>query len=291
MKKIGYLFGFMVFALFVSSCQSGNSESQSAAAHNPDSLRIVSLNGTITEILSLAGLEDQIVGTDVASTYPESMKSKPKVGHNRKIPVEGVLALNPNLVIGTSTEVPKETVEQFRQAGLKVLLLDQEYSVEGSRNLIRAITDSLNLKLKGDSILSAFDRELANVKAFPESNEKPKVLFIYARGSGTMMVGGADTQVDKIIQLAGAENPAKDFKDYKPLTSESLVKYNPDVLLLFDSGLSSLGSTAGLLSVQGVKQTNAGKNKKIIAMDGQLLSGFSPRLPQAIKELHAKIHE
>ncbi len=291
MKKIGYLFGFMVFALFVSSCQSGNSESQSAAAHNPDSLRIVSLNGTITEILSLAGLEDQIVGTDVASTYPESMKSKPKVGHNRKIPVEGVLALNPNLVIGTSTEVPKETVEQFRQAGLKVLLLDQEYSVEGSRNLIRAITDSLNLKLKGDSILSAFDRELADVKAFPESNEKPKVLFIYARGSGTMMVGGADTQVDKIIQLAGAENPAKDFKDYKPLTSESLVKYNPDVLLLFDSGLSSLGSAAGLLSVQGVKQTNAGKNKKIIAMDGQLLSGFSPRLPQAIKELHAKIHE
>ncbi len=291
MKKIGYLFGFMVIALFVSSCQSGNSESQSAAAHNPDSLRIVSLNGTITEILSLAGLEDQIVGTDVASTYPESMKSKPKVGHNRKIPVEGVLALNPNLVIGTSTDVPKETVEQFRQAGLKVLLLDQEYSVEGSRNLIRAITDSLNLKLKGDSILLAFDRELANVKAFPESNEKPKVLFIYARGSGTMMVGGADTQVDKIIQLAGAENPAKDFKDYKPLTSESLVKYNPDVLLLFDSGLSSLGSAAGLLSVQGVKQTNAGKNKKIIAMDGQLLSGFSPRLPQAIKELHSKIHE
>lgn len=291
MKNIGYLFVFMAFSLFISSCQSGNSETQSAAANNPDSLRIVSLNGTITEILSLAGLEDQIVGTDVASTYPESIKSKPKVGHNRKIPVEGVLALNPNLVIGTTTEVPKETVEQFRQAGLKVLLFDQEYSVEGSRNLIRALTDSLNLKLKGDSILSSFDKEIADVKSFPESDGKPKVLFIYARGSGTMMVGGSDTQVDKIIQLAGAVNPAKDFKDYKPLTSESLVNYNPDVLLLFDSGLSSLGSAEGLLSVQGVKQTNAGKNKKIIAMDGQLLSGFSPRLPQAIKELHTKIHE
>ena len=291
MKNIGYLFVFMAFSLFISSCQSGNSETQSAAANNPDSLRIVSLNGTITEILSLAGLEDQIVGTDVASTYPESMKSKPKVGHNRKIPVEGVLALNPNLVIGTTTEVPKETVEQFRQAGLKVLLLDQEYSVEGSRNLIRALTDSLNLKLKGDSILSSFDKEIVDVKSFPESDGKPKVLFIYARGIGTMMVGGSDTQVDKIIQLAGAVNPAKDFKDYKPLTSESLVNYNPDVLLLFDSGLSSLGSAEGLLSVQGVKQTNAGKNKKIIAMDGQLLSGFSPRLPQAIKELHTKIHE
>ena len=291
MKIKSYLLVVMVFALLASSCQSGNTESPTDVANNPDSLRIVSLNGTITEILSLAGLENQIVGTDVASTYPESMKSKPKVGHNRKIPVEGVLALNPNLIVGTKAEIPLETVEQFRQAGLKVLLLDQEYSVTGSRDLIRALTDSLNLKLKGDSILSAFDREFAEIKSFPVSHVKPKVLFIYARGSGTMMVGGSDTQVDKIIELAGAVNPAKDFKDYKPLTSESLVNYNPDVLLLFDSGLSSLGSADGLLSVQGVKQTNAGKNKKIIAMDGQLLSGFSPRLPQAIKELHAKIHE
>jgi iron complex transport system substrate-binding protein len=39
----------------------------------------------------------------------------------------------------------------------------------------------------------------------------------------------------------------------------------------------------------GVAQTNAGKNKKIVTMDGELLSGFSIRLPQAIQELYNKL--
>ncbi|MGO1650744.1 MAG: ABC transporter substrate-binding protein, partial [Sphingobacterium sp.] len=109
--------------------------------------------------------------------------------------------------------------------------------------------------------------------------------------AGTMMVGGTGTQADQVIALAGGINVAKDFEQYRPLTPEALVAYNPDVLLFFRSGLSSLGDQEGLLNVQGVRETNAGKNKKIVAMDGQLLTGFSNRLPQAIQELHAKINQ
>jgi len=61
------------------------------------------------------------------------------------------------------------------------------------------------------------------------------------------------------------------------------------VILLFDSGLQSLGGPAGLVKVQGIKETNAGKNNKIISMDGELLSSFGPRLGLAVKELAAKI--
>ena len=288
MKRISHLIFLGVTSLAISSCNipgkqdSGNIE--------VDSLRIVSLNGTVSEILCDAGLEKQIVGVDVSSTYPISLKEVPKVGHNKKIPIEAVLALNPNIIIGTK-EVPKETVEQFRQAGMRVILVDQEYSIPGSRNMIKSITDSLKLKDKGDSILKRFDQDIQLVQAFEAENPKPKVLFIYARGTGTMMVGGNNTQVAKMIQLAGGLNVAKDFEEYKPLTPESLVNYNPDVILLFSSGLSSLGDKNGFMEVQGVKQTRAGKEGKIINMDGQLLSGFSPRLPNAIKELHTKIHE
>lgn len=288
MKRINPLFFLGIISLTISSCNI--SEKQDSGNIEVDSLRIVSLNGTVSEILCDAGLEKQIVGVDVSSTYPISLKDVPKVGHNKKIPVEAVLALNPNIIIGTK-EVPKETVEQFKQAGMRVILVDQEYSIPGSRNMIKSITDSLKLKEKGDSILKRFDQDIQLVQAFEAENPKPKVLFIYARGTGTMMVGGNNTQVAKMIQLAGGLNVAKDFEEYKPLTPESLVNYNPDVILLFSSGLSSLGDKNGFMEVQGVKQTRAGKEGKIINMDGQLLSGFSPRLPNAIKELHTKIHE
>ncbi|MGO1597661.1 MAG: heme/hemin ABC transporter substrate-binding protein [Sphingobacterium sp.] len=283
------IWSLSILCLFV-ACQNTQTENESEA-FDTDSLRIVSLNGTVSEIISELGLIDQIVGTDVASTYPEGLAKKPKVGHNKKIPVEGVLALRPNLIIGTKEDLNQETIEQFQQAGTRLVLLDQQFSTDGTKHLIRALSDSLDLSAKGDSILTAFDQEMAKVADYHKATEKPNVLFIYARGAGTMMVGGTGTQADQVIALAGGINVAKDFEQYRPLTPEALVAYNPDVLLFFHSGLSSLGDQEGLLNVQGVRETNAGKNKKIVAMDGQLLTGFSNRLPQAIQELHAKINQ
>ena len=96
--------------------------------------------------------------------------------------------------------------------------------------------------------------------------------------------------LDKVfIHLAGGKNAIQDFSDFKPYTTEALVKANPDVILLFDFGLSSLGGKDAVLRMPGVSYTNAGKNKKIIEMDGPLLINFSTRLPEAIKELNARI--
>jgi iron complex transport system substrate-binding protein len=117
------------------------------------------------------------------------------------------------------------------------------------------------------------------------------VLFIYARGSGTMLVSGAGTSLDRIITLAGARNAVTGFNNFKPLSAESLVAMNPDVILLFSSGLQSLGGAEGLLKMPGVAQTSAGRNKNIIAMDGELVSSFGLRLPQAIRELHDRIQK
>lgn len=257
-----------------------------------DTVKIVSLNGTVSEIVAGLGLEKNIVGTDITSSYPESLKSKPKVGHNSKINVEGVLSLQPNIVVGIEKEVSPQLAAQFKTAGIKLLLFKQDFSVDGAKNLIRSVGDSLLQKAKADSLIKGFDTEIASAqKQITINTKKAKVLFIYARGTGTMMVGGLGTQVDKVIQLAGAENAVTGFSEYKPLTAEALVKANPDVILLFDDGLQSLGGTQGLETVQGIAQTKAGKNKKFITMDGALLTSFGLRLGKAITELSGKINE
>ncbi|TDO23245.1 heme/hemin ABC transporter substrate-binding protein [Pedobacter duraquae] len=273
--------------VFLFSC-TGKQE-KAADQQLADSTKIVSLNGAVSEIIAGIGLEKNIVGTDVTSNYPESLKKKAKIGHNRNINAEGVLALKPNLVIGIKKEVSPALVEQFKAAGIKLILLDQEFSIAGAKNLIHAVADSLKQTSRGDSLVKILDADLAQVKQADSAVKKPKVLFIYARGTGTMMVGGTGTQVEQAIILAGGQNAVTDFADYKPLTAEALVQANPDVILLFSSGLQSLGGPAGLMSVQGIKQTNAGRNNKIIEMDGELLSSFGPRLGKAIQELAQKI--
>lgn len=274
-------------AMAVFSLGACNTNKETKSEGLADSIKIVSLSGSISEVLAGAGLEKNIVGTDITSNYPESLKSKPKVGHNRNINTEGILALQPDLVIGIKKDFSPALAAQFKTAGVKLLLVDQEFSVKGTRQLIRTLTDSLHVAAKGDSLIKVLDADLAKVKMAPN---KPKVLFIYARGAGTMMVGGTGTQIENAVKLAGGENAVTEFADYKPLTAEALVKANPDIILLFDSGLQSLGGPDGVSKIQGIKETNAGKNKRIISMDGELLGSFGPRLGIAVQELATKIN-
>ncbi|PUZ23876.1 iron complex transport system substrate-binding protein [Chitinophaga costaii] len=248
--------------------------------------RIVSLNGSISEVLGALGLESQVVGTDITSNYPAAMVSKPKVGHNRNISPEGVLALHPTLVIGLEKQLDPLLVQQLKNAKANVVALPQALSANGIRQMLQQVAAATGTSAKVPVIQQQFDQQL---KALHLAPLHQKVLFIYARGAGTLLAGGAGTPVEQMIVLAGGENAMKDFKEYKPLTAESLVAANPDVLLLFTDGLASIGGAEGLLKVPGVAQTNAGKNKRFITMEGELLTGFTLRLPQALQELHNKI--
>ncbi|SEK45690.1 iron complex transport system substrate-binding protein [Chitinophaga rupis] len=256
------------------------------AASTQAQRRIVSLNGTVTEVVCALGFEKSLVGVDVTSTYPASVQKLPKVGHNRNISAEPVLALQPDLILATSNFLAPAVIGQFNATGVKTVVLQQEYSVEGTKKLIREIAAALQATEKGATLCKQLDQQQRALKVIPQAK---KVLFIYARGAGTMMVAGQETPLDKIITLAGAKNAASGFKDFKPLTTEALVAANPDVILLFDSGLESVGGVTGLLKVPGVQQTTAGKQQKIIAMDGQFLSGFGPRVLEAVKVLSEKL--
>jgi iron complex transport system substrate-binding protein len=179
-------------------------------------------------------------------------------------------------------------IEQLQTVKVTTRIFKQELSVQGVRNLLDEVAAATGTNTKAAAIRQQFDKDMSAIKT--QSIDR-KILFIYARGAGTMMVSGTGTSVDKVIRLAGAQNAVTGFTDFRPLTAESLVAANPDIILLFDSGLKSLGGIDGLLKVPGVAQTAAGRNKKVIAMDGELLSGFGLRLPQAIRELQEKIHQ
>lgn len=249
--------------------------------------RIVSLNGTVTEIICALGFEKQLAGVDVTSTYPASVRRLPQVGHNRDISAEPVLTLQPDLIITTDNFLQPALIDQFKSTGVKTIVLKQKYSVAGTKQLIMEVAGALHATEKGKALCAQIDKEQQALRIAQQSR---KVLFIYARGGGTLMVAGKETPLDRIITLAGARNAAEGFKDFKPLTTEALVSANPDVILLFDTGLQSVGGVNGLLKVPGIPQTTAGKQRKIVAMDGQLLSGFGPRLIQAIRELSEKLN-
>lgn len=281
-----YLILPLLLTVLFSCKQSSPSAEKTEAPLIDSQTRIVSLSGTFTEILCAAGYEKNIVGVDVTSTYPPSMAALPKVGHNRNIQTEGILSLSPDLVIGNKRECNPEIVNQLQQAGIKVLLFDQDYTVEGARELITKLTDTLGKSETGKEMIAKINKDLEAVTPLPY---QPKVLFIYARGTKTLLVSGTGTMIDAMIRIAGAQNAMTSFENFKPLNSESLIMANPDVILLFSNGLESLDGMKGLLGISGIQATKAAKNNAVISMDDQLLSGFGPRLGQAAAELNSKL--
>jgi iron complex transport system substrate-binding protein len=251
-------------------------------------IRIVSTNGTLSEIIVGLGLEKQLVGVDVTSTYPASLDKIPKIGHNRTMSAEGIISLNPDVILYTDQSMMSAMLlKQLKASGKKVVLFKHELTKEGAIQLIRDVGQYFHAEKQSEKMIQKLQADLAKVSR--AKVEPKKVLFIYARGTGTLMVSGKGTSMDKMIVLSGNMNAVQDFNDFKPLTSESLLAANPDVLVLFSSGLESLDGVHGLLKVPGVAHTTAGKNKKIITMDGQFLTGFGPRLGLAVQELSQKI--
>lgn len=273
---------FMVF-LLVSCGKNKKQDEQVVQESEIQQDRIISLNGSITEILAALDYNTQIVGVDVTSSYPESIKNVAKdLGHVNKVSIESIMELKPTLVLGLENEVSEDLKKQLADAGVNVQLITLKHSIEGSKEMIQEVAKAVKNE-NYSKLLTTIDTEIKDVAVL---ENKPKVLFIYARGAGMLMVAGTSTPIDEMIKLAGGQNAITEFSDYKPLTPESLLANNPDYILLFDTGLQSVGGIDGVLKIDGIAQTNAGKNKKIIAMDGQLLSGFGPRVGKGVKELN-----
>ena len=249
--------------------------------------KIVSISGGITEIVAALGHENEIVATDVTSTYPESLKATAEnLGHVRSMTIEPIMAVNPTLILASDKDINPDLLGKIKASGIKTELFKQEFTVEGTQKLIADVAKAIG----NTDYQKLNDKIDADLKQIQPIAKRPKVLFIYARGN-MMMVSGKNTPMAALINLAGGENAINDFEDFKPLTPEAVVKANPDVLFFFTTGLQGSGGNEGALKMPGVSQTNAGKNKRIIAMDGGLVSSFGPRLSEAAVSLNKLLVE
>lgn len=251
------------------------------------SQRIVSISGGVTEIVAALGHEKEIVGIDVTSTYPESLeKTAENLGHVRSMTVEPIMKLNSTLILASSKDIDPDLLEKIKSSGIQTELFNQELSINGTKKLINQVAKALG-NTNQQALLDKIDTDVKQIRSIVK---KPKVLFIYARGN-MMMVAGKNTPMASIIEIAGGQNAANDFEDFKPLTPEAVIQSNPDALLFFTTGLQGSGGAEGALKMSGVSQTNAGKNKKIIALDGGLLSSFGPRVGEAALNLNRLLIE
>lgn len=258
-----------------------------------DVSRIVPLNGDIAEIVYALGLGANVVGVDTSATYPEAVNELPRIGYQRTLAAEGILALEPTLVIGNELAGPPEVLEQLETAGVTVVILPEVTTLDGISSKIQSVADALGVSAAGAELAEQTTTEIAEVQELAASvPEQRSAMFLYVRGAATQLIGGSETTADAMIVASGATNAAADagIVGFQPMTAESLTTAQPDLLILLTAGLESVGGAEGLLEIPGVAQTPAAQNGAIIDFDDLYFLGFGPRTPDALHDLLVALH-
>jgi iron complex transport system substrate-binding protein len=285
-----HFLGILTLGLSLNACQNAPSATEQAT-QEASYERLVSLSGSVTELLYELEQGDKIVGVDVTSTYPaEQVAQLPKLGHVRQLNVEALLSLQPDLVLAEQTDEASAALQQLEAAGVEVLWLDGSFTLDKPMAQAEQISERLGLNEELKSLRKTYEADKARLQQARQAMEDtPKVLFIYARGKGSLMVAGKNTAASAMIELAGGQNAVQSLEGFRALSAEGLIEAQPEVLLLFDSGLQSLGGVEGLLQVPGLAQTPAGQQGHIIGMDGLYLLGFTPRAARAAADLSGRL--
>lgn len=257
--------------------------------------RIVSLSGDITEIIFALGMGDYVAGVDISATYPaEKTKELPNIGYQRRLNAEGILSLNPTLVIGNEFAGPPEALAQVRAAGVPIALTANPPTLESPAQKIIFVARALGIPQRGYELAGQVEAEIARARAEASTLPRsPRVLFLYLRGTDVQQVAGANTAIDAMITAAGGVNAAAEtgIVNYAPLSPEVVIAAQPDVILVLTKGLESVGGIEGLLSIPGLADTPAGQQRRVIDFDDLYLNGMGPRTGQALADLVAAFRD
>ena len=143
----------------VSSCNIANNTSD-----------IVVAGGSITEILYFLNEEDRILGVDVTSNFPKETSKLPSIGYVRSLSTEGILSLNPKLILGENDMGPPLVIDQIKEVGVDLRIISEEQTAMGIIEKISCIASIIGIQDKAqEEIKNKLMPKLKDLKTFQDS--------------------------------------------------------------------------------------------------------------------------
>lgn len=249
--------------------------------------RIISAGSAVTELVFALGAKDQLVAVDVTSKFFVKNSDIPQVGYHRQMSAEGLLALNPSYLIGSSEMGPDSTLENLKSSRVNVTIVPSGDSISDLYDRIDAVAKITGTQAKAAGLKEKVSEEIKQLES-QTLVQSPKVIFLMLSKGRPATVGGTETTIDSIITLSGANNPASNYvSSYKPVSMEAIVEMQPEYLLVSDRAWSNLGGEEGILKAFPLlAATPSGKGNRIMAIPSHaLIGGFgleSIRLSQQL---------
>lgn len=278
---------------------SGPSGAQQVAVTDASRVLALDLYGTLSRTVFELGLGDRLVGRDRSTSFPEAedLPLVTPVGHD--LNAEAVLALDPTVILA-DTSLGVDVLLQMEDAGIPVVWVPSERNLDNVGEITELVGRALGVPDAGTALAERIGAEVEEVSATvaavaPEDpDERLRAIFLYVRGSaGVYYMFGEGSGADSLISAAGAYDVAGEigWKGNRPVTAEGLVAAAPELVVMMDKGLDSVGGVEGLLEkMPALAQTPAGRNERIVTMSDSLVLGYGPLTADVVNALAVAVH-
>ena len=245
-----------------------------------NSQRIVVAGGSVAEILYFIDADKKIVATDVTSTFPDEAQNHPSIGYVRNLSAEGILSMNPSLILGEDDMGPPNVITQLIDIEVDIRTIPEEKSVDGILDKIYCIASILDMKSEAEEkINKTLMPDIIALENIYIKNSKrlKRVMFILSMQANRIIVAGAGTTGDGYINLTGSKNIFGGLEGWKSVSQEAIVKENPDYIIMSQRDLHNTETIKNVKENPIFKNIKAGEEGNFIFDDAMAMLGFGPR--------------
>jgi ABC-type Fe3+-hydroxamate transport system substrate-binding protein len=234
--------------------------------------RIISLVPSQTELLYDLGLEAEVIGITKFCVHPEEwFRTKTRVGGTKKLNIELIKGLNPDLIIGNKEENEHSQVEQLMKE-YPVWMSDVK-NLRDALEMIIQVGEITGYNLEAIDLSGRIQLDFDNLK--PDiSNLKQSRSAAYLIWHNPIMIAGGDTFINDMLKRCGFTNAFQTANRYPEMGSTELSTTNPDFILL-----SSEPFPFREKHIEQYKLICS--DAEVLLVDGEMFSWYGSRLLKA----------
>lgn len=238
--------------------------------------RVLVLDDASIEIAHALGVGDAIAITPEISLLEDlaaQAETRISTGGQGALTVEGVVALDPTLVLASNMRRHADLVTGLRNVGIPAALIDTS---QPAADKISKTGELFGVAEAGDALAATVQEQIdqahANVADVPEE-ERPRVMVLSSSGagdSGQTTAAGQSTPAHEIVVAAGGHNTGAEagLDRYQVITAEGLIAARPGIIVVAESELSDLGGEEGIWStVPGLSGTPAAETQSLLVIE------------------------
>jgi ABC-type Fe3+-hydroxamate transport system substrate-binding protein len=246
--------------------------------------KLVCLAPSVVDDVYSLGAGNDVIAVSEYTTYPAEAAKKPIIGAPLNPSLEKIIALHPDLVLGSGDMNHLPAIDQLERYGIPVFMVNP-HGIAGIYKSIASLGHALNRESDAAHLLGDLQAREQSVRA--RVLDKPAVRLFMPVWYDPIVTVGRHAFITELIEVAGGNSITSDIAQEWPQVSlEAIVARHPDALLLIKGSKVSLAELSGR---PGWQALSAVRDGRVLFVDKRIELP-SPAAIYAMEELAKQLH-